>query len=109
MVRGARLRQVLWTIHRWTGIALLVLLVPIAVSGALLVYHDEFDALLNPKRWTVTGTELALSPSQYLARAKALAPNETGDRHPISARSPDIRCVVLARQQAEPAAAGVHA
>ncbi len=54
------LRRLFWTVHQWIGIGLFVLLVPIAVSGALLVYHDEFDALVNPKRWTVSGPELAL-------------------------------------------------
>ncbi len=91
------------TIHRWIGIGLLVLLVPIAVSGALLVYHDEFDALLNPKRWTVSGPELALSVSQYMARASAAAePNETvtGIRLP---RSPGRPVVVLVRQQVDAA------
>ena len=51
----------------------MVLLVPIAVSGALLVYHDEFDALLNPKRWTVSGHELALVVVAILGRASAVA------------------------------------
>ncbi len=90
-------------LHRWIGIGLLVLLVPIAVSGALLVYHDEFDALVNPKRWTVSGPQLALSPAQYIAAASAVvAANETvtGVRFPRSAGAP---VVVLARQQVDPA------
>jgi uncharacterized iron-regulated membrane protein len=102
MMRRARLRQLWWSVHRWIGIGLLALLVPISVSGALLVYHDELDALLNPKRWTVSGSELALSPSQYMARAAAAAPNEvvTGIRFP---ESPTHPVVVLARQQVDPA------
>jgi uncharacterized iron-regulated membrane protein len=96
------LRQLWWTLHRWIGIGLLVLLVPIAVSGALLVYHDEIDALINPKRWTVSGSELALSPAQYMiAASKVVEPNETvtGLRFPRAAGTPVI---VLARQQVEP-------
>jgi uncharacterized iron-regulated membrane protein len=102
MARQARLRQLWWTVHRWIGIGLLVLLVPIAVSGALLVYHDELDALVNPKRWTVNGPQLALSSAQYIAAASAVvASNETvtGVRFP---RSPGTPVVVLARQQVEP-------
>jgi uncharacterized iron-regulated membrane protein len=37
MSKSARLRTVWWTLHRWIGIGLAILLVPIAVSGALLV------------------------------------------------------------------------
>lgn len=97
-VRRIRLRQLWWSVHRWIGIGLLLLLVPNAVSGALLVYHDELDALINPKRWTVSGPELALTPAQYLARAAAAAPNETvaGIRFPREGGRP---VVVLARQQ----------
>lgn len=98
----ARLRQLWWSIHRWIGIGLLVLLVPIAVSGALLVYHDEFDALLHPKRWAVSGPDLALTPAQYMARAVAAAPNQTvtGIRFP---REPGYPVIVLARAEVDPA------
>ena len=102
MARPARLRQFWWTLHRWIGIGLLVLLVPIAVSGALLVYHDELDALVNPKRWTVSGPQLALSPAQYIAAAsKVVESNETvtAIRFPRSSGTP---VVVLARQEVDP-------
>lgn len=36
-----RLRTVWRTLHRWIGLGLATLLVPIAVSGALLVWHDH--------------------------------------------------------------------
>jgi uncharacterized iron-regulated membrane protein len=93
----------LWRpLHRWIGIGLLALLVPISVSGALLVYHDELDALVNPARWTVSGPDLGLSPSQYIAAAsKVVAADEivTGIRFP---RSPGRPVVVVARQQVFP-------
>ena len=46
---------------------LAVLLVPIAVSGALLVWHDELDAVINPGRYAVTGAQIAQPLSAYLA------------------------------------------
>ena len=58
MTKPARLRTFWWTLHRWIGLGLMVLLVPIAVSGALLVWHDPLDALLHPGRYAVTGTQL---------------------------------------------------
>ena len=70
MSNPARLRTIWWTLHRWIGIALMVLLVPIAVSGALLVWHDHLDAVINPARYAVTGTQVR-QPSAYLASAAA--------------------------------------
>ena len=63
-------RSVLWKIHRWIGVGLFVLLVPVALSGALLVYDDEFDALIHPARYATTGSAL-VAPTKYLASAKA--------------------------------------
>src|SRR5262245_63624264 len=65
-----RLRAIWWPIHRWIGIGLAVLLVPIAVSGALLVWRDHLDALIHPSRYAVTGAHL-VEPSAYLASAAA--------------------------------------
>ena len=53
-----RLRTLWLTVHRWLALALLVLLVPIAISGALLVWHDELDALIHPGRYAVTGAQV---------------------------------------------------
>ena len=39
----ARVRDVLWTAHRWIAIGLMVLLIPISVSGGLLVWRDAID------------------------------------------------------------------
>ena len=70
MNNTAQLRTIWWTLHRWIGIALMLLLVPIAVSGALLVWHDHLDALIHPTRFAVTGTQM-VQPSKYLASAAA--------------------------------------
>lgn len=57
----------LWrNIHLWLGIGLFVLLVPIALSGAILVYHDDIDELLRtPHNSTAPAapTDLALAAS----------------------------------------------
>jgi uncharacterized iron-regulated membrane protein len=45
-----RLRRVWVQIHLWLGIGLAILLVPISLSGAALVWHDHLDALINPSR-----------------------------------------------------------
>ena len=41
-------RKKLLQIHRWTGIALAALLVIAGITGSLLSFHHEIDALLNP-------------------------------------------------------------
>jgi uncharacterized iron-regulated membrane protein len=73
-VTSARLRRLWLNIHLWTGLGVAILLVPISLSGALLVWHDHLDALVNPARYTVTEGP-ALPPSALLAKARdALAP-----------------------------------
>jgi uncharacterized iron-regulated membrane protein len=68
-----RLRTAWWAIHRWVAVLLCVLLVPIAISGALLVWHDELDALVHPARFAVTGN--STSPiSSYLDSAQSALP-----------------------------------
>jgi uncharacterized iron-regulated membrane protein len=65
---NGRLRRLWLNIHLCIGIGVAVLLVPISLSGALLVWHDQIDALIHPDRYAVTqGT--AQPPSALLASA----------------------------------------
>jgi uncharacterized iron-regulated membrane protein len=68
--RLGRLRRIWLNIHLWIGLGLAVLLIPISLSGALLVWHDHVDALINPGRYAVTRGE-AQPPSALLASAGA--------------------------------------
>ena len=93
----ARLRTLWWTLHRWIGIALAVLLLPISVSGALLVWHDHLDAVLNTDRYAVSGTAIAQPPSAYLASAAAAL---AGSAQPATVRFPQAEgwpVIVVAR------------
>ena len=47
-------RQLWLTIHLWLGIGLALLLVPISLSGSLLVWHDHLDAMVSPGRYAAT-------------------------------------------------------
>jgi uncharacterized iron-regulated membrane protein len=80
-----RLRRVFVQIHLWLGIGLAILLVPISLSGAALVWHDQFDALIHPARYAAT-TGQSLPPSQLVARASAAL--ERGFQ-PIALRMPE--------------------
>jgi uncharacterized iron-regulated membrane protein len=65
---NGRLRRLWLNIHLWIGIGFAVLLVPISVSGALLVWHDHVDAIVNPDRYAVT-EGVTQPPSALLASA----------------------------------------
>src|SRR5882724_6434025 len=65
-----RLRRVWLQIHLWLGVGLAILLIPISLSGAALVWHDQLDALINPSRYAATAGQ-SLPPSQLMARAAA--------------------------------------
>jgi uncharacterized iron-regulated membrane protein len=82
----ARLRAFWWWLHRWIGIGLCLLLVPIAVSGALLVWKDELDALVHPARYAVTGGEIAQPLSAYIASAASAL---EGGLQPVAVRFPE--------------------
>jgi uncharacterized iron-regulated membrane protein len=82
----ARLRTFWWTLHRWIGVGLCILLVPIAISGALQVWKNEIDALIHPGRYAVTGPQVAKSLSDYIASAKASLGN---GMQPVAVRLPE--------------------
>jgi uncharacterized iron-regulated membrane protein len=67
--RSGRLRRFWLNVHLWLGLGVAVLLVPVSLSGALLVWHDHLDALVNPARYAVT-QGVAQPPSALLASAR---------------------------------------
>lgn len=71
-----QLRMLWLQVHKWIGLLLAVLIIPISVTGSALVWHDWLDAQLEPQRHAVLGPA-ALPPSAYAAAASALlAPDE---------------------------------
>ena len=71
-----RLRSLWLQVHKWIGLLLAVLIIPISLTGSALVWHDWLDETLNPSRYAVTGPA-SLSPDAYaLAAREALAPGE---------------------------------
>lgn len=66
--RAAQLRRLWLNVHLWIALSLVALLVPISISSGLLVWHDEIDSVINPKRYAVSGPQVALQPSEYLAK-----------------------------------------
>lgn len=67
---AGRLRRLWLNVHLWIGVGLLVALIPLGISGALLVWHEPLDQLLHPHRFTVSRSTADLAPSRYLAAAQ---------------------------------------
>ena len=74
LVRGKKL----WfQIHKWIGILLAILIVPISLTGSALVWHDWLDEALNPARYAVTtGTAPQPVVAYAASAAAALRPGE---------------------------------
>lgn len=71
-----RLRATWLQVHKWIGLALAILIIPISLTGSALVWHDWLDAKLEPQRHQVIAPA-ALPASAYAASAtKALQPGE---------------------------------
>ena len=65
-----QLRALWLQVHKWIGLALAVLIIPISVTGSALVWHDWLDAQLEPQRHQQLGPA-SLPPSAYAAAATA--------------------------------------
>ncbi|MDP1630839.1 MAG: PepSY-associated TM helix domain-containing protein [Caulobacter sp.] len=65
-----RLRRFWLDVHLWIGVGLFVALVPLGVSGALLVWHEPLDQLLHPGRFAVSDGPATPAVSVYLDAAR---------------------------------------
>ena len=66
---GKKQLRALWLqVHKWIGLMLAVLIIPISLTGSALVWHDWLDAKLEPQRHAALGPA-ALPPSAYAAAA----------------------------------------
>lgn len=71
------LRRIWFQAHKWIGLVLAVLIVPLCLSGAALVWQDALDKALNPHRYAVTSPVPKRTPEAYVAAARGvLAPGE---------------------------------
>ena len=69
-------RRTWFQVHKWIGLALAILVIPLSLSGAALVYDEALDHGVNPQRYAVSGTA-RLGADAYAAAAMArLKPGE---------------------------------
>lgn len=64
------LRRVWLTVHLWLGVGLLVALIPLSVTGSVLVWHDQIDRVLYAQRYAVTGPTVAQPVEAYAEAAQ---------------------------------------
>ena len=75
--RRSGLRHLWFSVHKWIGLLLLIVLIPVSASGSLLVWHDWTDGIANPQRYRVSDAPASLPPSAYVAAARTiLAPDD---------------------------------
>jgi uncharacterized iron-regulated membrane protein len=60
-------------IHRYAGLAMTIILILVGVTGTLLAFYHELDALINPRLHRV-GPGARLDPGELAERAQRLAP-----------------------------------
>jgi uncharacterized iron-regulated membrane protein len=98
------LRNAWFQVHKWIGLILAILIIPLSLSGAALVWHDALDRALNPQRYALTSESLGRAPQAYVAAAAAvLAPDE---RIATLVAKPGEPVIVSAMQPPKPRAGG---
>jgi uncharacterized iron-regulated membrane protein len=71
------LRQALFQVHLWTGLAIGLYVVAICVSGSALVFRDRIFKALEPKPTLVAISGPRLTPAQLRAAAQSVHPGYT--------------------------------
>ncbi|WP_332767715.1 PepSY-associated TM helix domain-containing protein [Phenylobacterium sp.] len=82
----ARLRRLWLNVHLWLGVGLLAAFLPLAASGAALVWRDELERALEPQRYSVSDSAASRPPSTYL---KAATDAFKGRAEPVQVRFPE--------------------
>ena len=65
-----KLRRFWLQIHKWIGILLTVLLIPLGLSGSALVWDEQLDTLFYPQRHVSSADSRDNRPAIYIERAK---------------------------------------
>lgn len=71
------LRRAWFQVHKWIGLILAILIIPISLTGSALVWDEAVDHGLNPQRYAVSGGTL-IDPDLYVAAARgSLKPTDS--------------------------------
>ncbi len=104
-----RLRRFWLDVHLWLGVGLFVVLVPLGLSGAALVWHDALDTAIHPQRFAVSRGDTRLAASAYLDAAR----KAYGDRATVTQirmpEDPGQPVIASGRVKGPPPASGQRA
>ena len=106
--RAAGLRRLWLNVHLWIALCLCALLVPISLSGGLLVWHDEIDSWLNPQRYAVSGSHTLLPPLIYLEQAEAVVADDPAKPRATAVRFPEPGWPLRVVMRTQPREAGAR-
>src|SRR5689334_15762110 len=67
-------RQAWVTVHRWAGLSLALFLTVVGLTGALLAFYDEIEALLAPQLHLVQPQAAMLNPIELREKVQAAYP-----------------------------------
>lgn len=87
------MRNAWFQVHKWIGLLLAILIIPISLTGSALVWHDPLERVLHPERFAVSGPDV-MPVASYASSAMAVLdegeklqritmPEEAGD--PVTA------------------------
>jgi uncharacterized iron-regulated membrane protein len=68
-----KVRNLWFQVHKWIGLILCIVLIPLSLTGSLLVWHDGLDEMVNGQRFPGSG-EATQPVSRYIAAASPLLP-----------------------------------
>ena len=68
-----QLRNVWFQVHKWIGIILAIILIPLSFTGSMLVWDEPLDRLLQPTHYAETGPA-TLPVSVYVESARRALP-----------------------------------
>jgi uncharacterized iron-regulated membrane protein len=68
-----QLRNAWFQVHKWIGLILAVILIPLSLTGSMLVWDDALDRLLQPAHYRASGPA-SLPASAYVETARHALP-----------------------------------
>jgi uncharacterized iron-regulated membrane protein len=64
-------RRAWFQVHKWIGLALAILIIPLCLTGSALVWKDATDRIVNPARYATSGAAV-LPVDRYVGAARAV-------------------------------------
>jgi len=68
-----QLRNAWFQLHKWIGILLALVLIPLSITGSMLVWDDALDRMVRPSHYTAAGPA-RLPASAYVEAARRALP-----------------------------------